>query len=515
MRREPLAVALRQIRQVLEELGDAELLTRYVDAGDGEAFAALVKRHGRMVLGVCHRVLRNQTDAEDAFQATFLVLARKAKAVRPRHLVGNWLYGVAHRTALEARRAATVRRARERRAAEMADDSSNSDDLADLRQILDAELSLLPEKYRAPVVLCDLEGLSRREAAVRLGWSEGTLSSRLFRARALLARRLSRFGLAISGGLLAALLPEVSAAPSAALLDSTVGASLGQSAVGAAARALTEGVMKAMLLAKLKMLAAGLTAVFLVAGAGTVCCWFLSESSAEEVQTKPRPGPGPGRAESEVERLTRERDQLRKELEEARALALSQKKRIDDMARALDLALLKLEEVQGKEADRGKPAAKKSIEPDRFDAFNSRQFAEYRKEVADLRERVSRLEVALAGRGSNSTPALSGSLFGGSARPGTALAKPEEAGGNVVRVYSVGDLVVEPNSGVELRNLLTQMIAPQTWVETGGTGSVAYYSLKKVLIVSQTPEVQQKIEAFLQLLRQETKRSYDFREKKS
>jgi RNA polymerase sigma factor (sigma-70 family) len=243
---------------------DAELLVRFVADRDADAFALLVRRHGPMVHGVCRRVLRNQADADDVFQATFLVLARRAGAVRPQGLLGNWLYGIAYRTALEARRAAAVRRARERRAAEMntrtpAVDSADHD----LREALDRELAALPDVYRAAVVLCDLEGLSRKDAAERLGWREGTLSGRLFRARALLAARLERLGLAIPAAGLAGLtgFSAATAAVPAALAESTIKIGVlvaaGEAAAIAAApvTALVEGVMKAMLLTKLKGLA--------------------------------------------------------------------------------------------------------------------------------------------------------------------------------------------------------------------------------------------------------------------
>ena len=160
---------IHRVRHLLRHLDlspDDELLARFIDDRDGEAFALLVRRHGAMVHGVCRRVLRNGADADDAFQATFLVLARRAAAVRPRSLLGNWLYGVAYRTALEAKRAAAVRRARERRAAAMKNRApTNYGAPPDLRELLDRELTALPDVYRAAIVVCDLEGLSRKDAA--------------------------------------------------------------------------------------------------------------------------------------------------------------------------------------------------------------------------------------------------------------------------------------------------------------------------------------------------------------
>src|SRR5262249_46529495 len=152
-------------------------------------------------------------DAEDAFQATFLVLLRKAGTVVPRELVGNWLYGVAYRTALAAKTAAATRRAKERQAHDMPQpQTSAADPWEELRPLLDRELHGLPDKSRVPVVLCDLQGKTRKEAARQLGWPEGTVAGRLARARVLLARRLSRHGLTLSGGALAALLARNTAA---------------------------------------------------------------------------------------------------------------------------------------------------------------------------------------------------------------------------------------------------------------------------------------------------------------
>src|SRR6202030_1352184 len=172
------------------------------------------------------RVLRHEADAEDAFQATFLVLVRKAGTVQPRDHVGHWLYGVAYRTALRAKALEARRRVKERAAPRP---QGHQDGIwQDVLPLLDQELSGLPEKYRIPVVLCDLEGKSRKEVAAVLGCAEGTLSSRLARARTLLARRLSRRDVTLSCGALAALLSAKgsSACVPPPLLSSTLRAAM-------------------------------------------------------------------------------------------------------------------------------------------------------------------------------------------------------------------------------------------------------------------------------------------------
>jgi RNA polymerase sigma factor (sigma-70 family) len=184
------------------DLADAQLLTRFAERGDEAAFEALVCRHAPMVLGAVRRLLRNAQDAEDAVQVVFLVLAQKAASVRPREAVAGWLYGVARKAALKARAAAARRK--ERPVAELPEPPPRPGPGEDLRPLLERELSRLPEKYRA-FVLCDLEGRSRRDAARLLGWPEGTVCGRLARARALLARRLGRCGVALSGAAVAAL----------------------------------------------------------------------------------------------------------------------------------------------------------------------------------------------------------------------------------------------------------------------------------------------------------------------
>ena len=188
-------------------LTDAQLLGQFTeshDEGAQAAFAALVARHGPMVLRVCGTILRDLTDIEDAFQATFLVLARKARSISEPDSVGSWLYGVALRTASNARSAAIRRRRHERQWAAVVTRPRAEEDGDDLESALWEEVDRLAEKYRAPVVLCYLEGLTHEAAARRLGWPVGTVEGRLARARGLLRSRLTRRGLTTAIGLLGA-----------------------------------------------------------------------------------------------------------------------------------------------------------------------------------------------------------------------------------------------------------------------------------------------------------------------
>jgi RNA polymerase sigma factor (sigma-70 family) len=250
---------------------DGQLLECYLAHREEAAFEALVRRHGPMVLGVCHRVLQNSDDAEDAFQATFLVLVRKMMSFRERATVGNWLYGVAYHTALKARAVAAKRRAKERQVGvQPRRESLTKDNLEDLQALLDQQLNRLADKHREAVVLCDLEGKTRREAARQLGIPEGTLSGRLTTARRLVAVRLTRHGLPLSLGILAVALPAASACVSDSLVDVTVRTAAlraaGQAGVGvitANVAALARGVLQTMLLSRIKTVAV----VLLVVGA--------------------------------------------------------------------------------------------------------------------------------------------------------------------------------------------------------------------------------------------------------
>ncbi|HEX4609777.1 MAG TPA: sigma-70 family RNA polymerase sigma factor, partial [Urbifossiella sp.] len=237
---------------------DADLLGRFVAGRDAAAFAELVRRHGPAVFGVCRRVTGDHHLAEDAFQAVFVVLVAKAGCVRPPAALGGWLYGVAHRTALRARTMRDRRRRRERVAAAGRSEAVPAAPPDDLAAVLDAEIARLPAALRAAVVLCELGGRSRTEAAAELGVKEGTLSSRLAAARKALAARLRTRGLALPAVLgpavLAAVPPDLAARATAAATDPHL--------VPAAVAAISQGVLRAMLIEKLKFvpLAAALVA---------------------------------------------------------------------------------------------------------------------------------------------------------------------------------------------------------------------------------------------------------------
>jgi len=208
---------------------DSDLLRRFVTLREEVAFETLVQRHGPMVLGVCRRILKDWHAAEDAFQATFLVLAQKAGSLSKPELLGNWLYGVAYRTAIKARARAARQGAHERQAATMPRAESVPEAAwQQLKEVLDEELQQLPTKYRAPLVLCYLEGKTHEDAARQLGWPVGSMSWYLARGRDMLRQRLNRRGNALSAGPFALMLSDnVAPLPvPAPLVASTVKAAL-------------------------------------------------------------------------------------------------------------------------------------------------------------------------------------------------------------------------------------------------------------------------------------------------
>jgi RNA polymerase sigma factor (sigma-70 family) len=245
-------------RRDLAGLTDGDLWQRYLRERNEAAFETLVRRHGPMVMGVCRRVLRNDQDAEDAFQATFLVLVRAGSLRQSPVKIANWLYGVAYRTASEARRAAAIRRAREAKVISRSPSSENRD--AELWGVLDEELSRLPEKYRLAILLCDLEGRTRHDVARQLGCPEGTMASRLARGRSLLAVRLARRGFpavlvaqALADGAAGASVSARLVHPiTTAACCSGVAGAVGNSLLTVNVTGLAEGVMRSMLLTKIK-----------------------------------------------------------------------------------------------------------------------------------------------------------------------------------------------------------------------------------------------------------------------
>jgi RNA polymerase sigma factor (sigma-70 family) len=292
---------VRHLRRALapaegRDASDAELLARFVTNADQTAFELIVRRHERMVFGVCQRVLRDRQAAEDAFQAAFLALARKAASIRQGEALSGWLYKVACRVALKARAGADLRArqvvldpaldARPARAGHPSD--AHADAVwRELRAVLDEELSRLPEKFRTPVVLCYLEGKSYAEAASLAGCPKGTLSGRLTRARGLLAARLARRGVSITGALLASALWGQAHAVAArtTLLDATALAAVRLASGEPVARVaptavahLADGVVRAMFTTKIKI-AAGVLAVVLACGGVAGLAYQAASSS--------------------------------------------------------------------------------------------------------------------------------------------------------------------------------------------------------------------------------------------
>jgi RNA polymerase sigma factor (sigma-70 family) len=276
--------ALDWARLTLHEHGadvrsDAQLLSDFLASRDDRAFASIMHRHGPMIFGICRRFLPELYDAEDAFQAVFLVFAKRAGSIQLPGQLASWLYGVAYKTASKMRSYLGKKRIREQSypgLSELAGAERRQWD--DVWMILDHELNRLPAKYRAPIVLCDLEGRSRRDAAQLLGIPDGTLSGRLSRARRRLAARLSRRGITRSGAALAAALVanEASATVSADLAATTLEFVIEMTANGAAVSStgslgvlsLTRGVIRSMIIAKLGHSAGYVTLSVLMLSAG-------------------------------------------------------------------------------------------------------------------------------------------------------------------------------------------------------------------------------------------------------
>lgn len=290
---------MRHIRSLVAaenpQVADQEFLRRFVLTGDEQAFEALVLRHGPMVLRVCRGILKDTHAAEDAFQATFLLLFRKAAAIRKLKSIGSWLYKVAYHVAVRARAAA---RQRIRRDAQLADRASApSQDgvtLGELQSVLHEELQRLPERFRASLVLCCLQGKTRDEAAQVLGWSLGTLKGRLEKGRALLHARLVRRGIALPAAIGATLLSDdiLAAAVPRYLFDSTIRACLSvlpnqvapTSLISAEVQLLVQGTIRAMILTKLKLLVFTLATVGLLTTGAAVLARHMLVAEPKKAQ---------------------------------------------------------------------------------------------------------------------------------------------------------------------------------------------------------------------------------------
>jgi RNA polymerase sigma factor (sigma-70 family) len=271
---------LQGLRRLAEDSGphrapDQVLLHRLVAEQDAAAFDLVLRRHGPMVLGVCRSVLRNEADAEDAFQASFLVFARKAMSIRQTTSLASWLHGVAYRTALRAKADLAIRRKHEARVPPPQPESAEDLPWREVRHILHAELNALPAKYRGPMVLCYLQGKTQDEAADDLGLAKGTLKGRLEKGRAMLRKRLVRRGLGAAGLLIASTWPAALQAVDVvrpvlqvSTLDSAIALLAGNPLTGlvsAEILALTEGVVKAMFLSRLGVATVLTSGILLIA----------------------------------------------------------------------------------------------------------------------------------------------------------------------------------------------------------------------------------------------------------
>lgn len=302
---------------------DRELLERFLTAEDEAAFTLLVERHGPMILGLCRRLLRDRHEADDACQATFLVLARKARSVRKQESLASWLHGVAYRVSISLRRQ-RARRVRRERSACKAAVQEPDDGLTwrELRPVLDEELQRLPERYRAPLILCYLEGKTRDEAAQELGAKPAALHGLLDRGRKLLRDRLTRRGLTLSAVLFttaltditarAALAPGLVVTSAQAALALLRGATIGEGLVGPQILSLVKEASKTMFMTKLKIGAALAVAASILTGivGGSLNSIGLAQD-ANPAQPKATSGTTPPKTESDEEFIRRISKDLR------------------------------------------------------------------------------------------------------------------------------------------------------------------------------------------------------------
>jgi RNA polymerase sigma factor (sigma-70 family) len=330
MATERLHTLVRQLRRLTisresSALSDVQLLERFVATRDEAAFEVVVWRHGPMVLSTCRRVLRHEQDAEDSFQATFLALARKAGSIGKRQALASWLYKVAFRIALEAKRSRQKPFTLDRITAGGPIDGLIDEAIVrDVAHCVDEEVNRLPERYRVPIILCYFEDKTYEEAGRILGCPRGTVAIRLTRARERLRKRFTRRGLALSSGALAMGLAQtkLDAAP-ALLVASAVRGAIGLTGITTAASAasppvaaLAEGALRTMFATKLKVIAAVVLVGAVGAGAGLTSYKGSGigpdDASAEEL------APGPASDQSKDERVKHRIRRLEEQLEQVK-----------------------------------------------------------------------------------------------------------------------------------------------------------------------------------------------------
>ena len=275
---------------------DETLLDRFFNDQDSYAFELLLRRHGSMVLGVCRRILADAPDVDDAFQATFLILLQKGRGFAARSKLSTWLHTVAYHVALRSRANRSRRRELERQVMREKQTCTirESDDDPEWRAVLDEELYRLPEKYRSPLILCYLEGLSQEAAAHDLGWPTGTVSSRMARAREQLRQRLSRRGVVLPTALLGALgfaemaLPSPLAASTCQMATAFAAGNLATNGLPFSVLSLAEGVTHTMYMTKLKFAAVFVTVALTLTGSGVASYFGLADQPASPSKATPK-----------------------------------------------------------------------------------------------------------------------------------------------------------------------------------------------------------------------------------
>lgn len=344
---------------------DGKLLAAFL-AGNQAAFRELVDRHASLVFRVCNRILRHQQDAEDAFQAVFIVLARRAGDVWPQDAVGSWLYGVASRVALKARTLRARRWSREETLEEVPQPSGPISE-PDIADVIDRAVRKLPEVYRVAVVACDLEGLSRRDAARRLGWTEGTLSGRLARARKLLADCLRKTGTAFPAAGLAVVLGANSTIR-AGLIDTVMNLVSTASGVPAPVAALTQGVMPSMFAFKIKTAVAAILVISTV-GFGAWRVGAEDDPGGQETKNKSATPPAIAKPQSpDLAKMRAELKLIEQELavliEDAKAAGPNPPEKVERRIQQLESRLAEFRRMTVEAREQPKPIAPKPLTVD-------------------------------------------------------------------------------------------------------------------------------------------------------